>query len=166
MGRRIIGTKSFIDPDTGEVRHFIITDIPVKDGKFAKVYPAFTKKLIEKLDYINGALKVLIWFVDKYIEAGIPNKLFQIFVGSYEELGKEVGLKRRTVIKHIKKLKELGIILQPHKRQLAFILNPEYIWIGTAENLAEVMRQLSIEFPQTTQKQEKQKEEVTIAQTI
>jgi DNA-binding transcriptional ArsR family regulator len=143
MAKKVIGTKEFIDPITGEPKRFLILDVGVKDGKFVKVYQAFTQELIQRLDYLNGALKVLMWFVDQYIRNGVPNKLFKLYV-DYSKIAKELNMGERTVRAHIKKLKELDILIQPTKYKPIFLLNPKYVWIGDAENLAKILTQPSL----------------------
>ena len=65
MAGRFVQFKDFVDPETGEVRKFLIIEPKVKDCDFIKIRKALTEATLKDLDYLNGAVKLLMWFLDK-----------------------------------------------------------------------------------------------------
>ena len=131
--------KDFVDPETGEIRRFLIVEPKTKDRDFIKIRKALTEATLKDLDYLNGAVKLLMWFIDKALEYKMFNRPAEIFV-FVEEVMRELRVKRRTVHKYLKLLKEKGYIIQLKKNRPVYMLNPEYIWLGTAKSYAEYIR--------------------------
>jgi len=136
----LIGTKGFVDPDTGEVKKFLIVEPRAKDRDFVKIRKALTEAAIKDLKYLNGAIKLLFWFIDKAIENRIFNRPVELYVFP-EDLAKELNTTKRTVEKYIKLLKDKGYIIQPKKRRRLYMLNPEFIWLGTAQSYASYLKE-------------------------
>ena len=130
--------KDFVDPETGEIQRFLIVELET-NRDFVRIHRAFIEAMLRDLDYLNGAIKLLIWFINKALECRMFNKPAEIFV-FVEEVMRELRVKRRTVHRYLKLLKEKGYIIQLKKNRPVYMLNPEYIWLGTAKSYAEYMR--------------------------
>lgn len=131
--------KDFVDPETGEIRRFLIVEPKTKDRDFIKIRKALAEATLKDLDYLNGAIKLLMWFINKALEYRMFNRPAEIFV-FVEEVMKELKIKRRTVHRYLKLLKEKGYVIQLRKNRPVYMLNPEYIWLGTAKSYVEYMR--------------------------
>lgn len=138
MAKRPVKTKKYIDEQTGEIVHFIMVDVQTKDRDFAKVKQALTKAIIERLDYINGAIKLLILFLDMAIEQKVYNRPVEIYLHPDEATGK-LQITRQTFYLHLKRLVDCGIIIK--KRPHVYVINPEMIWIGTAQSYLSWLRE-------------------------
>ena len=134
----LLQVKDFVDPETGEIRRFLIVELETNKD-FVRIHRAFIEAMLRDLDYLNGAIKLLIWFINKALECRMSNKPAEIFV-FVEEVMRELRVKRRTVHRYLKLLKEKGYIIQLKKNRPVYMLNPEYIWLGTAKSYAEYMR--------------------------
>lgn len=134
----LLQIKDFVDPETGEIRRFLIVELET-NRDFVRIHRAFIEAMLRDLDYLNGAIKLLIWFISKALEYRMFNRPAEIFV-FVEKVMKELKIKRRTVHKYLKLLKEKGYIIQLRKNRPVYILNPEYIWLGTAKSYVEYMR--------------------------
>jgi len=132
--------KDFVDPETGEIRKFLIIEPKVKDKNFAKIRKALTETALKELKDLNGAVWLLLWFMDKAIEKKMFNKPAEIFV-DLQEVCKELKVTDRTIKKYIKLLKDKGFIIQLVKRQRVYMLNPEYVWLGTAKSYVEYLKE-------------------------
>lgn len=132
--------KDFADPETGEIKRFLIIEPKVKDKNFAKVRKALTEAALKELKDLNGAVWLLLWFMDKAIEKKMFNRPAEIFV-DLQEVCKELKVTDRTVKKYIKLLKDKGFIIQLARRQRVYMLNPEFIWLGTAKSYIEYLKE-------------------------
>ena len=130
--------KDFVDPETGEIQRFLIVELET-NRDFVRIHRAFIEAMLRDLDYLNGAIKLLIWFINKALGCRMFNKPAEIFV-FVEEVMRELRVKRRTVHRYLKLLKEKGYVIQLKKNRPVYMLNPEYIWLGTAKSYAEYIR--------------------------
>lgn len=140
MARRPVQFKDFVDPETGEVKRFLIVEPKVKDCDFIKIRKALTEATLKDLDYLNGAIKLLMWFIDKALEYKMFNKPAEIPV-FIDKVAEELGLSEITIKRYIKKLKNKGYIIQIQERKTVYMLNPEFIWLGTAKSYIEYLKE-------------------------
>jgi len=140
MAGRPVQFKDFVDPETGEVRKFLVIEPKVKDCDFIKIRKALTEATLKDLDYLNGAVKLLMWFLDKALEYKMFNKPAEIPV-FINKVARELGLSEVTIKRYVKRLKDKGYIIQIQKRKTVYMLNPEFIWLGTAKGYLEYLRE-------------------------
>lgn len=140
MAGKPVQFKDFVDPETGEVRKFLIIEPKVKDYDFIKIRKALTEATLKDLDYLNGAIKLLMWFLDKALEYKVFNRPAEIPV-FIDRVAKELGLSEVTIKRYMKRLKDKGYIIQIRKRKTVYMLNPEYIWLGTARSYVEYLKE-------------------------
>ena len=139
MSKRLTGFKKLIDPDTGEMKTFVLLDSEVKDKDFAKVKKALTEAVLRDLKDLNGAVFLLLWFIDKAIEL----KMFDrpvVIPATYEEISQQLKVSIVTAKRYVKALKEKKYLIQPKKRQLVYMLNPEFIWLGSAQSYVSYLK--------------------------
>jgi len=129
-------TLDVVDPLTGEVVKQIETEavlvIPVKnklrylrkEGWFLGFQRFFINLAMDR-ELTHADFKVLSYLL------GIMD--FENFVMvSINEIAKQTGLSKPTVIKSLKKLRDKGIILiEKYGRRNCYKLNPECVWRGT-----------------------------------
>jgi len=138
MARRNVRIKKYIDEDTGEVVPFLVIDIQAKDRDFLKVRQALTKTVVERLNYLDGAVKLLFLIMDMAIEAKIFNRPVDIYL-TPEFAMEKIGISRATFYNHIRLLLKHKILFR--LRPNLYRLNPEMIWIGTLKSYIAWLRE-------------------------
>lgn len=126
MGKDIDKGRKVVDTETGE--ELILSPV-VTDGKgmvFTKVFNVFSKKVLNDIrdGRLGGALALLYWIMNNI---AFNNDVINIIP---REVAKELGRSEDRIIKHIKKLLELGYIIQAYPRQRVYKINPQYLFKG------------------------------------
>jgi len=139
MAKRRVRVERLVDPQTGEIKPFLVIDLQEKDRDFVKVKQALTKTVIERLDYLNGAIKLLFLILDLAIESKIFERPVDIFLTP--EIAKErIGISSKdTFYRHIRVLMKAKILIKirPH----VYRLNPEMVWIGDLKSYIRWLRE-------------------------
>ena len=91
--------------------HFKECDLVEKDQDFIKVYKLFTSQVLEDLEYLNGALSLLFWFMDKVQD--LMDKVQDLMVNDdpivyleAKNVEKELQVSRTTLYKYLRLLKD------------------------------------------------------------
>jgi predicted transcriptional regulator len=95
---------------------------------YIKVYGEKILTLIKDNKLRGSELSVFLWFIAKSSSKKQWNNEW-IYV-DYEDLANELGFRKETVQRAIKKLLDLNFIVQWKPRKTAFRLNPEYCFKG------------------------------------
>jgi len=139
MSKRNVKIEQYANLETGEIKPFLVIDIQEKDRDFCKVRKALSRTVVEKLNYLNGAVKLLWLIIDIAIDSKIFDKPVDIILTP--ELAKEkAGISSRdTFYRHIKLLLENKILIKI--RPNIYRLNPEMIWLGGLKSYARWLRE-------------------------
>lgn len=111
--------------------HFKKIDQIEKDRDFIKVYKLFTSQVIEDLEYLNGALSLLFWFMDKVQDLMVNDD--PIVYLEAKNVEKELQVSRTTLYKYLKLLKDKDYIEQIQNRSHIYRVNPSMIFKGTLD---------------------------------
>ena len=109
-----------IDHQTGEVvEGFVAYVVPKRKNGFQKGWMAMAQEALARLDYEN---------------------LIQV---NQAEVSEQVGMNRHNVNRSIKKLIELGVILEGVKIGISrsYRLNPNFGWKGSAKGHREALHE-------------------------
>jgi len=122
--------EEWINPD-GEARTVVAFIPEVKDKNFIKVYKLFTSQVLEDLEYLNGALSLLFWFMDKVQDLMVNDD--PIVYLEAKNVEKELQVSRTTLYKYLKLLKDKDYIEQIQNRSHVYRVNPSMIFKGTLD---------------------------------
>ena len=111
--------------------HFKEFDQIEKDQDFIKVYKLFTSQVLEDLEYLNGALSLLFWFMDKVQDLMVNDD--PIVYLEAQNVEKELQVSRTTLYKYLKLLKDKDYIEQIQNRSHVYRVNPSMIFKGTLD---------------------------------
>ena len=126
---RVLGTQSYINPNTGEIidMQVIETEESNKDFNFHKL---FMRDFIAALDLVgNQKTKVCYWLIDNI------NK-DNMLLFSYRQIAEKTGICYDTVARTIKTLIDADFLRKSGK---VLIVNPDIIFKGTAQRRANVL---------------------------
>lgn len=116
---KVVGTKQFINKETGEVEEMLVTDVGEKDFNFTKV---FMYSLLPQLEVIgNKKIAVCTWIID-HLDRG------NVLLATVEHISKETGISVETVRVTIKKLIECDFLRREVKG--VYMVNPEVLFRG------------------------------------
>lgn len=126
---RVLGTQSYINPNTGEIidMQVIETEDSNKDFNFHKM---FMKDFISALELVgNQKTKVCYWIIDNI------NK-DNMLLFSYRQISEKTGISLDTVAKTVKALIDADFLRKSGK---ILIVNPEIIFKGSAQRRANIL---------------------------
>jgi len=119
----LIGQKkrTLIDQDTGEVVHVDqITKRVYGTKQFWKVYLMDFLSILGIID--NKQLDVFIYIAEN------TNQSTNLFIGTYKQISKDVGVSEPTIAKIMKKLQENSFIMK--KQNGVYLVNPNILMKG------------------------------------
>ena len=117
--RVTVGTKSFLDPETGELTTFNLIDREDQDFDFHKIW---MYKLVEALDLIgNKKIEVLTYLFDK-------KNSENIVIRSYREMAKDTGISLTTITDTMKLLQGADFVRMVKRG--VWQLNPDMLFKG------------------------------------
>lgn len=127
---KIIGTKEFIDADTGELRTMQVSDIEERDFNFHKVW---MRSFISTLDLVgNQKTKVAFWVIDNLNR---ENQLVYTYRSMAEKCGASLDTVRIT----------MGILLDADFLRKVnngcYIVNPDIIFKGDKTKRLDILTQ-------------------------
>lgn len=126
---RVIGTQSYINPDTGELldMQVIESEESNKDFNFHKL---FMKDFIRAIDIVsNKKTKVCYWVIDNI------NKDNQLLF-SYREIAEKTGISYSVIAETIKALQDADFLRKSGK---VLMVNPDIIFKGGAQRRANIL---------------------------
>ncbi|WP_054637859.1 replication/maintenance protein RepL [Thalassobacillus sp. C254] len=116
---KILGTKEFVDSETGEVHKMQVTDIEERDANFHKIWLGH---LLETLDLIgNKKIKVAMFIMSDL------NKENQ-FLGTHRYISEQTGVSLPTVTETMSVLQESNFLIKV--RNGFYRVNPDVLFKG------------------------------------
>ena len=120
---KVIGTKQYIDPDTGEVQDFVISKAEERDFNFSKIW---MRDFIAKLDMLgNQRMHVCFWIID---HINRQNELLY----SQREIARQAVVSLDTVQKTLQTLLAVDFLKKIDRGH--YIINPNVVFRGQHKN--------------------------------
>ena len=127
---KVIGTRKYINQDSGEIEDFEVVNIEERDFNFHKIW---LNHIINSLDLIgNQKTRLAFWIVDNLDK---ENKLTM----TYRQISEKSGISYQTVSRTMKSLIESNFLQQIN--QGAYRINPNIIFKGTRSGRLNVLYQ-------------------------
>lgn len=127
---KVIGTKTFIDADTGELNEMHVISIEERDANFHKIWLGH---IVQALDLIgNQKIKVV-----NYILTNLNSD--NLFIKTQRDVAEELKISYRTVALTFKALQAADFMRQP-KRGI-YQINPNVIFKGGKEKRLNILLQ-------------------------
>ena len=127
---KVIGTRKYINQDSGEIEDFQVVNIDERDFNFHKIW---LNHIINSLDLIgNQKTRLAFWIVDNLDK---ENKLTM----TYRQISEKSGISYQTVSRTMKSLIESNFLQQIN--QGAYRINPNIIFKGTRSGRLNVLYQ-------------------------
>ena len=127
---KVIGTRKYINQDSGEIEDFQVVNIEERDFNFHKIW---LNHIINSLDLIgNQKTRLAFWIVDNLDK---ENKLTM----TYRQISEKSGISYQTVSRTMKSLIENNFLQQIN--QGAYRINPNIIFKGTRSGRLNVLYQ-------------------------
>lgn len=127
---KVIGTRKYINQDSGEIEDFQVINIEEIDFNFHKIW---LNHIINSLDLIgNQKTRLAFWIVDNLDK---ENKLTM----TYRQISEKSGISYQTVSRTMKSLIESNFLQQIN--QGAYRINPNIIFKGTRSGRLNVLYQ-------------------------
>ena len=145
MVTKIKGRKKFkgVITENGEVVNLdfmvdaFIPRSPKDKTPYVKVYGQRIFDMLRTKKLKASELKVFLWFVSK---SSAKNYWANDWINiGYEDIAKDLDLRKETIQRATKKLLKLKLIVQWRPRQLMFRLNPDYCFKGGVVSKAKVI---------------------------
>lgn len=130
---KVIGTRKYINQDSGEIEDFQVVNIEERDFNFHKIW---LNHIINSLDLIgNQKTRLAFWIVDNLDK---ENKLTM----TYRQISEKSGISYQTVSRTMKSLIESNFLQQIN--QGAYRINPNIIFKGTRSGRLNVLYQYNL----------------------
>ena len=127
---KVIGTRKYINQDSGEIEDFQVVNIEERDFNFHKIW---LNHIINSLDLIgNQKTRLAFWIVDNLDK---ESKLTM----TYRQISEKSGISYQTVSRTMKSLIESNFLQQIN--QGAYRINPNIIFKGTRSGRLNVLYQ-------------------------
>ena len=127
---KVIGTKDFIDAETGEINTMNVVSIEERDCNFHKLW---LSHIIEALDMIgNQKISLCLWILEHLDR---ENRL----IYTYRRMEKETGISFKTIAETMKSLTESNFLTQVQAG--VYQINPDVIFKGGKTDRMNVLIQ-------------------------
>lgn len=127
-GKRVLEVERIVLSDGTElpVEMKLLAYIPrkVDRDKYVKVYQDYILEAVVQNKLKRTDLTIFMWFVS-HNDWG--NDWIHV---DYEELSKELGVRKETIIRSLKRLVDANLLVQYKPREKLFKLNPRYVYKG------------------------------------
>ena len=125
---KVIGTKTYIDRDTGELNEMQVISIEERDANFHKIWLGH---IIQSLDLIgNKKIKVL-----NYLMENLNSE--NMFLEGQREVAESLNISIQTVSRTFRALQESDFMRQP--KNGIYQINPDIIFKGGKEKRLNVL---------------------------
>ena len=129
---KVIGTKQYLNQDTGEVQDFQVVNIEERDANFHKLW---LSHILHSIDLIgNQKTKFAFWILDNL------NRDNQLIM-TQRKMAKESGMCLQTVSETIKALIESDFLIRINSG--VYQVNPEVVFKGGKSDRMNVLIQYS-----------------------
>jgi len=127
-GQRVIKAKGVVLEDDTiiplDVKVLAYIPRKVDRDKYVKVYQDYILEAVVNNQLKKTDLTVLMWF---FSHNDWGNDWIHV---DYEELANELGVRKETVQRSIRKLVDANLLMQYKPREKLFRLNPKYVYKG------------------------------------
>lgn len=131
---KIIGTKQYIDAETGEVINCQVAEIEERDANFTKFWLG---NILAAVEEVSNAKMQLIWYLLRNMDY-YNNTLLK----TVQEIVDDSGISKQTVIETLKILEKYDII---RRKTGVVLLNPDVMFKGgTGKRRAVLLRYIEI----------------------
>jgi len=127
---KVVGTKKYINSETGEIEEMEVISIEERDANFHKIWLGH---IVESLDLIgNKKLKVLTFIMDNLNSENM-------FLMTYKEIEQKTGISQPTIAETMKALQESDFLKKI--RAGTYQINPDKIFKGGKNSRLNVLMQ-------------------------
>ena len=127
---KVIGTKTYIDKDTGELSKMQVISIEERDANFHKIWLGH---IVQALDLIgNKKIKIV-----NYLMENLNSD--NMFLKTQREVAKNLNISIQTVSRTFRALQESDFMRQP--RNGIYQINPNIIFKGGKEKRLNILLQ-------------------------
>lgn len=141
---KIIGQRTFIDQETGEIVNLGVIQTEQRDFNFEKLWMGH---IIQAIDIIgNKKMKVAMHILES-------RNRDNVFFGTMRDLEKKLNVSLPTIAETIKALQDNDVIVSV--QQGVYRLNPDVIFKGTVNNRMDIL----IRYQKEKEEVEKEKNE-------
>lgn len=131
MATKLLGTKDFVDPQTGEIQRFLVIAPQNVDVDYVKVFIPFVREVIEDKDLVSKAFKLLLW-----IMSNLDWNDLKVVMNS-KKVCKDLGITDRTYYRWKKVLVRKGILHPDPESREIYWLRPYAVIRGSMEKIPE-----------------------------
>lgn len=125
---KVLGTKEYVDNETGEIVSMQVTDIEERDANFHKLWLGH---LLETLDMIgNKKIKVAMFIMN---DLNSENQ----FIGTHRYIAEKTGVSLPTVTETMSVLQESNFLIKV--RNGFYRVNPDILFKGGKQNRLNVL---------------------------
>jgi DNA-binding transcriptional ArsR family regulator len=125
---KIVGTKKYIDDETGEVESFNVVSIQDSDANFEKIWLAHILEAIDEIG--NAKMKILSFLLNN------RDKSNNTIIMTCKEIAEATGISRLTVTRTLQALEQHNII----NRKIGIVfLNPDVMFKGDRQHRMNVL---------------------------
>lgn len=125
---KVLGTKEYLDMNTGELVPMQVTSIEERDFDFSKVW---MRSFLSSLDLVGNAKTKVAYWVIEHLDK--ENQLTY----TYRQIADATGISPDTVTKTMVTLIEADFLRR--KNQGCYIVNPEIVFKGTRNGRLNVL---------------------------
>ena len=123
-----------IDPKTGELKDILMISYPDEfDADWVKIFTGFSEALIQDADIAGKAIRLLFWIMKELKMGSIE------FYMNNDEVAKELGVTKRTIINWKKTLEKKGLIKKVKPN--IYMINPACVVKGKGHTLLDEFKQ-------------------------
>ena len=127
---KVIGTKDFIDAETGEINTMNVVSVEERDCNFHKLW---LQHIVSSFDLIgNQKIRLAFWIIENLNRDNILNY-------TYEQIAEKTGISYRTVFNTMKILIESNFLTRHNSG--TYIVNPDVIFKGGKSDRMNVLIQ-------------------------
>lgn len=126
----VIGTKDYVDAETGVVETFNVITTSEKDFNFQKLWLGHILEAIQEIG--NAKMQVLMYLINNREKAN------NMIVKTTQEIAELTGISKKTVIETLKILEQHKII---KRKTGVVVLNPDVIFKGSPQKRMSILLQ-------------------------
>lgn len=127
---KVIGTKEYIDAETGEIEKMNVVSVEERDCNFHKLW---LQHIVSSFDLIgNQKIRLAFWIIENLNRDNILNY-------TYEQIAEKTGISYRTVFNTMKILIESNFLTRHNSG--TYIVNPDVIFKGGKSDRMNVLIQ-------------------------
>lgn len=128
---KVVGTQTYVNPNTGEVVPMQVVEIEDRDANFSKIWIAHILDAIEEIG--SAKMKVLMHLINK--RQTNDNSI----IATQEQIAKDCDVSKRTVQDTLKALEKHKVLARHKQVKGVYMLNPNVLFQGTHNKRMNVL---------------------------